>query len=78
MIQIGNSVGVVIPSDIGGRLGLKKGSKVVVDVGVDGSTIIVEKAGQDRQSSNITPKFLRTLDSVNKRYARALRKLAKT
>lgn len=77
MVQIGNSIGVVIPALVRKRLGWQKGSKVYIDVAADGKSVIMSKAGEAGRTSSVTPDFLSRLERVNKRYGAALAQLAK-
>lgn len=78
LIQIGNSQGIIIPSEVRKRLGLKKGSKVTLELGLDGRSFVVTKDDRrQRLSTSVTPDFLRALERVNERYGPALEKLAK-
>jgi AbrB family looped-hinge helix DNA binding protein len=77
VIQVGNSQAVVIPNEIRTKVGLKKGSKIDVELAADGKTVLLSKAGTKKTSSSITPEFIKILEGVNKRYGPALRKLAK-
>jgi len=76
VIQIGNSVGVVIPKEVKKKLGLKKGSKVIVGVTQDNKGMVISKP-EGAKSSSITPEFLEWLDAFNKEYGPALQELAK-
>ena len=75
MMQIGNSVGVIIPSEVRKKAKLSKGNKVEFEVESDGK-IIVSKSGSQAKKSSITPEFLDIVNRVNKKYAKAFRQLA--
>ena len=76
VFRAGNSNVVAIPKDISKKLGLKRGSKVVVEATPD-NRIVVSKAENKKGKSSITPEFLEWLDSFNKEYGPALEELAK-
>lgn len=73
VIQVGNSIGVVIPQQL--RTGFKPGDKVMVEKDRDG-TLLVYAHGKKHTRSLVTPAFFAILEKVNKRYATALRELA--
>ena len=77
VFKAGNSNVVTIPKSISDEVGIKKGSKVIIELAADGKTIVLSKAGARKNTLSITPEFLRTLERVNKRYGPALAKLAK-
>ena len=76
VFKAGNSEVIAVPALLRRQIGIKIGSKVVVDVTSDGKAIIVSKAGSEAKLSTVTPQFLQVLEKVNKRYGPALRKLA--
>lgn len=76
VFKAGNSNVVAIPKDISQKVGLKKGSKVVVEATPD-NRIVVSKAEAKKKRSSITPEFLEWLDAFNKEYGPALDELAK-
>lgn len=76
IFQAGNSEVIAVPKEIRKRMGLKKGSKVVLELGTDGKTLMISKAGVGSKVSSITPEFLDWLKSFNKKYGPALRELA--
>lgn len=76
IIRIGNSIGITLPKKITDKLGLKPGNKVNVEKDPSGDDIIISKSGN--KASSITPGFLNVLNRVNKRYQKALQKLANT
>lgn len=69
LIQIGNSLGLIIPREELEANKLQKGSEVQVKI--NGAAVEI---GGGR--SSITPEFMKTLDGVNKRYGKALKELA--
>ncbi|OGM75121.1 hypothetical protein A2382_03245 [Candidatus Woesebacteria bacterium RIFOXYB1_FULL_38_16] len=71
IIQIGNSVGVIIPSKFRKQIGFKKGSKVYINIDTQ-NNIIISKEKKDVTDSGI----FNILEGVNKRYGKALRELA--
>jgi len=75
VIQIGNSTGIVIPKKLRLEAGLKMGSKVLVELGLDKQSLVISKS--DQSNTSLTPNFLRKLEKINKRYGLALTKLAK-
>jgi antitoxin component of MazEF toxin-antitoxin module len=79
VFKAGNSNVVSIPKSISNDLKLKKGSKVIVEMGVDGKSLVISKAGtgSGKRSLSITPGFIKILEGVNRRYGSALTKLAK-
>lgn len=77
VIQIGNSIGVLIPSELKEKLGFKKGTKVRLEIATDQKSLVISKAGIGTRPSSLTPEFLRVVERVNKRYKSALQELAK-
>lgn len=75
VIQIGNSIGVVIPQVLQKSTSIKVGDKIIVEVEPISKAFIVRKKGSVKLSS-ITPEFLNIVDRVNKRYGKALQELA--
>ena len=75
VIQIGNSIGVIIPQVLA-KNKLKLGDIVRVEKDPASNTFFISKDKKDTISS-ITPHFLAVLDRVNKQYGRALRAIAK-
>jgi putative addiction module antidote len=75
MTQIGNSVGVIIPTDIRKKANLKKGNKINFEVAPDGK-VIMSRVGAKSSKSSITPEFLEIVKRVNQRYAKAFKELA--
>ena len=76
IIKVGNSAGIIIPKDLRKKLGMKPGSKVIVEEGPRKSTLIVRKKGVGAGASSITPEFIDIIERINKRYSRAFRELA--
>ncbi len=74
VINIGNSQGLILPKEVLDKLGIKKGSKVNMEIN-DGM-ISITRAGVKRAKPNITPEFVEWLESFNKRYKNALQELA--
>lgn len=74
VIQIGNSQGIVIPSQIKRQMGLKKGQKLFLEMSTDKSSFIVSIT--ERAAVSITPQFMQIVERVNKRYGKALKELA--
>ena len=68
-IQIGNSVGVIIPKNILEENKIKVGDKIQVDVS---PVKTVRKTAKDA----VSPELLMWLDGFNKRYKDALQELA--
>ncbi len=75
MMQVGNSIGVVIPAEIRKRAKLSKGSKINFEVAPDGR-VILSRVGAKYNKSSITPEFLEIVKRVNQRYAKAFKELA--
>ena len=75
IIQIGNSVGITLPSGFVKSKGIKPGQKVFVDEDVDSDMIHV--AVKSKSAPRITPEFKDWLDKFNKKYKKALTELAK-
>lgn len=75
VIQIGNSIGVVIPQSLAQNT-LKPGDIVYVDKDPVSKTFFINKAKKG-VSSSITPEFLLWLNKFNKKYKHALAQLAK-
>jgi putative addiction module antidote len=68
-IQIGNSVGVIIPKSVLAEKNIKVGDKIQVDVSPVKS---IRKSAMDA----VSPELLMWLDGFNKRYKDALQELA--
>jgi len=77
IFKAGNSSVVSLPTNLLKQVGLKAGQPVTVSLNQDKTGLLVTRPGQDTDSATITPKFLSTLEGVNKRYGPALKKLAK-
>jgi len=77
IIQIGNSQGVIIPSNILKSMGLRAGTKISIDVDVDEKRITLSAPGADPISS-ITPEFRQWLTDFKKKNYKMLKELAKT
>lgn len=75
VIQIGNSIGIVIPQSLASDT-LKPGDIVHVDKDPISSTFFINKTKKGI-SSSITPEFLSWFNKFNKRYRSALSELAK-
>jgi len=75
MMQIGNSIGVIVPAEIRKKAKLSKGHKVEFDVDSEGR-IIIYKFGKNQNKTSITPEFIEIVNRVNKRYKEAFRELA--
>lgn len=75
IINIGNSAGILIPKYILNQNGLKAGDKIVLEPDLNGGAFVVSKIGK-KTISSLTPKFLKTVEKVNKEYGKALAQLA--
>ncbi len=75
VIQIGNSIGVVIPQALQ-RGNLKAGDRVFIEVDPMSNSYIVNLK-QDVKRPSLTPEFLQWLTAFNKKYKTALTELAK-
>lgn len=75
-MQIGNSVGMVIPQPLRKQIGIKAGTKLDVQLDASGHAFIVHLVGPRTNISSITPEFKDWLDKFNKRYFKALKELA--
>lgn len=75
VIQIGNSVGVVIPSALKKELNMKVGSKILVERDSMSNSLIVRKKGSKARSF-VNSDFLQILKNVNEKYGKALKELA--
>ncbi len=69
--RIGNSVGIIIPSQVLESLNIGVGTQVFLEQFQD--KLLIEK----ENSSNISPEFLKVADSLADRYQDAFRELAK-
>lgn len=74
IIQIGNSIGIIIPKALSGDH-LKPGEKVIVEKDPASETYIISK-NKRAGISSITPHFFGVLDRINKQYGKALREIA--
>ena len=70
LTKIGNSVGVIIPSEVLKRLKLTSGSKVFLEQVQD--QILVKKT----ENTYVSPEFLRAAEKVSDKYKKAFRELA--
>lgn len=75
IIQIGNSVGLILPQNIREKLSIKHGDSVVIETGEDNESITIRRMGA-RVVKTVSPRFLRIIEKVNKHYAAALTELA--
>lgn len=75
VIPIGNSYGIIIPKQLMNQTGIKLGSVLTIQKDQNGNTLLLSKNG--RIKSSITPDFLHAVDSVNKKYGKAFKDLAK-
>ena len=75
VIQIGNSLGVVIPMEIARQTGLRQGSSIFIEKDPSGNKITISDQEKIFDSS-VTPEFLSIVERVNLRYGRAFKKLA--
>ncbi len=75
VIQIGNSVGVVIPKKYLRETGLREGSWIYVEKDPNGKTLMISQ-DQEVFTSSITPEFLKTLKKINQKYRGAFEELA--
>lgn len=75
IINIGNSAGVILPKEVLEKLGIKKGSKVEIEV-IDDEKINISPTGTKKTKPHISPELLAWLDSFNARYKNALQELA--
>ena len=73
----GNSVAVTIPKEYLKQLNLRDGSEVVVEQDPEAGVILISRKNGEKRSSRISPEFLIWLDSFNKKYATALKELAR-
>ena len=69
--KIGNSVGIIIPSQMLEKLNIGVGTEVFVEQIQD--KLLIEK----ENSKNISPEFLKIADSLADRYQEAFRELAR-
>lgn len=74
IIQIGNSIGIIIPQILA-KNSLKAGDIVYVEKDQTSNTFIINK--DKKKFSSITPHFLSVLDRVNKQYSKTFKELAK-
>ena len=71
LTKIGNSVGIIIPSQILEKLKIDVGSQVFVEQVQD--KLLIEK----EDSGNISPEFMKVAESLADRYNKAFEELAK-
>ncbi len=76
VIQIGNSVGVIIPQLLQKESALKAGDKVIIERNSVNDSFVISKKGSQKGSS-ITPEFLDWLRKFNNKHKDALSELAK-
>ncbi len=70
LTKIGNSVGVIIPSEVLKRLKLTSGSKVFLEQVQD--QILLKRT----EDVYVSPEFLRVAEKVSDKYKKAFRELA--
>ena len=68
--KIGKSIGVVLPQEVLSRLGVGAGDAICLTEGIDGSLRITPSSAEFK-------KQMKVAESISRRYARALRDLAK-
>jgi antitoxin component of MazEF toxin-antitoxin module len=73
----GHSVAVTIPKEYLNDLNLRDGSEVIVEQDPEAEAIIISRKKSRKSSTKISPEFLKWLDSFNKKYAPALKELAR-
>jgi putative addiction module antidote len=71
LTKIGNSVGIIIPSQILEKLKIDVGTQVFVEQVQD--KLLIEK----ENSSNISPEFMKVAESLADRYKEAFEELEK-
>jgi antitoxin MazE len=71
LTKIGNSVGIIIPSQILEKLQIEAGTTVFVEQIQD--KLLIEK----ENSGNISPEFMKVAESIADRYKEAFEALAK-
>lgn len=71
LTKIGNSVGIIIPREVLEKLRIGAGTNVFVEQIQD--KLLIEK----EDSGNISPEFLKVVDSLADRYKEAFQELAK-
>lgn len=74
---IGNSRGVSIPVDALEKLHLSVGSQVEVKLDESGSKIVIEPARKKKYPKGIDTEFVSQVNEFIKKYAPALKELAK-
>lgn len=74
VIPIGNSYGIIIPKQLMNQTGIKPGSVLTLQKDPNGNTVLMTQNGKIKTS--ITPDFLHSVDSVNKKYGKAFKDLA--
>lgn len=74
IIQIGNSIGVIIPQALA-KNNLNPGDTVMIERDEASGAVIISKDTQARLSS-ITPHFLSVVERINKQYTAALKEIA--
>lgn len=76
VVQIGNSVGVIIPQALRKSMGIKKGSRVLLEPLPDGGIYMVEKSFKKSKKIVAGKEFKKWLDSVLQEDAEILDELA--
>lgn len=76
IIQIGNSVGVTIPSSIRKQLNLKKGQKVYVNQTPDGEAVVIKKMKRLQNKKDANKEFEKWLKVFMKENGEILDELA--
>lgn len=74
VVQIGNSIGVIIPQALA-KNNLKPGDVIRVEKDPESDMFIIYK-NKKKNISSITPHFLEVLERVNKQYGVALKEIA--
>ena len=76
IISIGNSYGVIIPKNLLDSTGLKPGGKIVLEKDPNNRKTIILSQNGKKNTSSITPNFLRIVENINKKYSLVFKELA--
>lgn len=78
VIKIGNSVGLVIPSQLRRELKIRIGEKLIIERVPGKDAIVFRRKGKKSESAtSLTLEFYSWLDKINRKYSGLLRELAK-
>lgn len=75
VIQIGNSLGVIIPQALNKQLGLRPGDELIVKQ-EDNTVVLSPKKAREKLSGGVDAKFMKTVDDFIEEHEDVLKELA--